>query len=597
MNTNDAGVTAGMTDVTETTLGAAEAAIVEGVSAERIETELQWFAAHGNRLGGTPGERAAAMHVATALSADGIETELLEFPSYVSYADDPMSCGPAYVEADGDALRCDGRIYAFAATTGDDGVTGELVWAGSGAPSEYAERGLDPRGKVVLTELSFDAPHGEPARVAEELGALGVVVMNWSDEHPDYVHTGTARAVWGNPTPDELDDLPGIPMVAISRRDGLALRERVEGDAGGVTVTIHARTHNQWVRSTMPVAHIPGQSERFLLVYCHLDSWGPGMTDNATGVIGLMELARVLHAHREQLGYSVRLAWCSCHEMPYNGSTWYLDSHWDELRDGCVGVMNADSWAIGESEGKLALWTFPELEAVMRGAVGDVVSEPFETTDFDAKEAEQSFWALGVPSTMVFSLNPRYDEREGMEYLGPWFHTEFDTVERVGRAALRELVQIYALGALRLSTAPHAPLAVGALAGRARDRVAELASGAPASLGMGAVVEVAEHFVAVAHGVEGRLPKLDRDHVDTVLMRVAQVVNPVIYTVAGSYKQDPCSATYLRNRVPGLAQALERLAAAGDDEGYANAATMQALRERNRLVDALAEGARLLEAL
>lgn len=448
----------------------------------------------------------------------------------------------------------------------------------------------------MLTELSFDAPHGEPARVAEELGALGVVVMNWSDEHPDYIHTGTARAVWGNPTPDELDDLPGIPMVAISRGDGLALRARVErGDGFGVRV--HARTHNQWVRSTMPVAHIPGASERFVLVYCHLDSWGPGMTDNASGSIGLMELARVLHAHREQLGYSVRLAWCSCHEMPYNGSTWYLDSHWDELRDGCVAVMNADSWAIGESEGKLALWTFPELEAVMRGAVGDVCPEPFETTDFDAKEAEQSFWALGVPSTMVFSLNPRYDEREGMEYLGPWFHTEFDTVERVGRAALRELVQIYALGALRLSAAPHAPLAVGALAARARDRVAELTGEAPAALKMDAVTAAAERFATVAHAVEGRAAELERERVDDVLLRVAHVVNPVIYTVAGSYKQDPCSATYLRNRVPGLAQALERLATAGDDEGYANAATMQALRERNRLVDALAEGTRLLEAL
>lgn len=587
-----------MTDVKDTALGAGEAQLVEDVSAERIEAELQWFAANGNRLGGSPGERAAAQHVASALAADGIETGLLEFPSYVSYGDDPMSCGPAFVEADGGAIRCDGRIYAFAASTGEAGVEAELVWAGSGAPGEYVARGLDPRGKLVLTELSFDAPHGEPARVAEELGALGVVVMNWSDEHPDYIHTGTARAVWGNPTPDELDDLPGIPMVAISRREGLALRERVErGD--GFRVRVHARTHNQWVTSTMPVAHIPGRSERFLLVYCHLDSWGPGMTDNASGAIGLMELARVLHAHRDRLGYSIRLAWCACHEMPYNGSTWYLDSHWDELRDGCVGVMNADSWAIGESEGKLALWTFPELEAVMRGAVGDVVSEPFETTDFDAKEAEQSFWALGVPSTMVFSMNPRYDEREGMEYLGPWFHTEYDTVEHVGRAALRELVQIYALGAMRLSNAPHAPLAVGALAGRARDRVAELAREAPASLRLDAAVAAAERFASAAQAAEARLPELERARIDDVLLRVAHVVNPVIYTVAGSYKQDPCSATYLRNRVPGLAQALERLADAArtGDEGLGHAATMQALRERNRLADALIEGARLLETL
>jgi hypothetical protein len=186
-----------------------------------------------------------------------------------------------------------------------------------------------------------------------------------------------------------------------------------------------------------------------------------------------------------------------------------------------------------------------------------------------------------------------------MEYLGPGFHTEFDTVERVGRAALRELVQIYALGALRLSGAPHAPLAVGALAARARDRVAELAGGAPAGLGLEPVVAAAERFAVVAQAAEARLAELERAYVDDVLLRVAHVVNPVVYTVAGSYKQDPCSATYLRNRVPGLAQALERLsaAAASGDEGLGHAATMQALRERNRLVDALAEGARLLEAL
>ncbi len=584
-----------MTDVKDTTLlGEGETELVEAVSAERIEQELQWFADNGNRLGGSPGERRAAEHVASTLAADGIDTQLLGFPSFVSYGDDPGSCGPASVEVDGGETIA-GRIYAFAASTGEHGVAGELVWAGCGAPSEYVARGLDPRGKIVLTELSFEAPHGEPARVAQELGALGVIVMNWSDEHPDWVHTGSARAVWGNPTPDELDDLPGIPMIAISRREGLALRERAEGD--GVTVRVHARTHDQWVTSTMPVAHVQGRSDRFLLVYCHLDSWGPGMTDNATGSIGLIELARVLHEHRERLGYSVRFLWCTCHEMPYNGSTWYLDQHWDELRDRCVGVMNADSWAIGESEGKLALWSFPELEEVMQGAVDDVVGTPFETTDFGAKEAEQSFWALGVPSTMVFSSNPRYDERDGMEYLGPWFHTDNDTVDRVGRAALRELVQIYALGALRLSAAPHAPLAVGALAARARALVAELAGQAPASLGMAAAGAAAERFAAAAQAAEARVAQLDRARVDEALLRVAHVVNPVIYTVAGRYRQDPCSATYLRNRVPGLAQALERLAGANGDAGGANAAVTQALRERNRLVDALLEGARLLEAL
>jgi hypothetical protein len=572
-------------------VGALEVGLLGDVCAERIERELAWFAGNGSRLGGTPGERAAAEHVAAVMADDGIEAELLEFPSFVSYADEPERYGPASVEADGHAVEA--RVYAFSASTPDDGLMAPVVWAGSGAPHEYVDRDLDPRGKIVLTELSFDAPHGEPARVAEELGAVGVVVMNWSDEHPDFVHTGTARAVWGNPTPEEMDDLPDIPLVAISRRDGLALRARATS-AEGLAVRLRSRTHTQWVRSTIPVAHIPGRSDRFVLVYCHLDSWGPGMTDNATGAVGLIELARVLNAHRDALGYGVRIAWFSCHEFPYNGSTWYLDSHWDELRDRCVAVVNADSWAIGESEGQLALWTFPELETLMRGAVEQVVHAEFATTDFDAKEAEQSFWALGVPSTMVFSLNARYDEREGMQYLGPWFHTEHDTIERVGRAALHELVSIYAVAVGRLSTGDRI-FDVEALAGRARGLVAALAEGTPDELGLERAVAAAQELVDAANGATQRLADIDREDADATLLRVAHVLNPVIYTVAGQYRQDPCSATYLRNRLPGLAQAIERLGAG--DEGLAQAALMQGLRERNRLVDALEQATRLLEAL
>ncbi len=50
-----------------------------------------------------------------------------------------------------------------------------------------------------------------------------------------------------------------------------------------------------------------------MLVHGHLDSWGEGIGDNATGDATLLELARALHENRQNLARSVRIAWWSGH--------------------------------------------------------------------------------------------------------------------------------------------------------------------------------------------------------------------------------------------------------------------------------------------
>jgi aminopeptidase YwaD len=568
-------------------LTAAERSLVGAISTGQIQSWLEWFSNLGLRLGGSPAEAEAARYVADELQKFDIASEVVGFDSFVSYGREPSKFGPATVQIVDGSINQPyvGKVYAFGASTGPDGIESEIVWVGTGSPADYERLGADVRGKIALSELSFEAPHGEPTRVAMEHGAVGAIIANWSDDDPGYIHTGTARGVWGNPGLADLERLPTIPVVSISRRAGLELAERASKRP--LRVKMVAETTTSWVRAAQPIATIPGASERFILVYCHLDTFGAGMTDNASGVVGLMELARVLKLCGSTLPLTVRFAWWGCHEMPYNGSTWYLDAHWDDIRDHCVAVINTDCWGIGESEGQVELWSFAELEDAARAWARDVVGVECAMSDFDAKEAEQSFWAIGVPSAMAFSVNKQYDngKGDGMPYLGPWFHTEHDTIEHVGIRALGELVSLYMVAIHRLASESGLPLRYSATAAKFSQVLRAVAVASPPELSLDLLAEKADRLAELCR----RLETSHSASADDCAMRLGRILNPVLYTIAGRYGQDPSSATYLRKRLPGLQKACDDYYAIPPGDERRHAGMTDLVRQRNRVADALAE--------
>lgn len=571
-------------------LGEPERAAIDSIDVEAIAVDLRWYSELGLRLAGTAAEHAGAEYVRDRMRDAGIACELESYDGWVSYGDVPERFGPATVTLpDGELLE--GKIYAFGGSTPQDGVSGELVDVGSGTPEEVA--GLDLRGKIALSELSMDAPHGEPVRVAGEAGALGIVIANWSDAIGRVVHTGTARGIWGNPTPEDLRSESRIPVVSVACEDGRRLRALA---AAGAAARLDVRTHAQWARSVQPIAEIPGRSDDFVLVYCHLDTYGAGMTDNTTGVVGLMELARRLHERRDELRRGVRLAWFAGHEMPYNGSTHHLDANWDALRDHCVAVINADSWAIDGSLDSLMTWGFAETEPFASAAAHDVLGRGSGFEDFDAREAEQSFWALGVPSWMVFSIAAHYPG--GLAYLGPYWHSEQDVLEYVDQPALAQLTSIYLLSVLRLCAAPVLPFRYAPLGERLVALLGALAGAHPGAVAWDGLLAAAERFAAAARAADVALDGGSGgagDNADARLMAVARTINPVVYTVGGHYAQDPSSASHLRKRLPGLQRALAGLRAGDPVEGPAWRTVAQ--RERNRTADALLRAAAELEAI
>jgi hypothetical protein len=570
-------------------LSPAERAVVEAIDREAIAGDLEWFSTLGLRLAGTEGERRGAAYVRDRLQEVGISCELEAFDGWVSYGETPERFGPATVTLPGGEVL-EGKIYAFGGSTPAGGLEAELLMVGTGTPDEVA--GLDLRGRIALSELSMDAPHGEPVRVAGEAGAVGIVISNWSDALGPVVHTGTARGIWGNPTPEDLARESRIPVVAVSFADGRTLRALA---ADGASVRLDVHTRSRWARSLQPIAELPGTgSEDFVLAYCHLDTYGSGMTDNTTGVVGLMELARRLHAHRDRLVRGVRLAWFAGHEMPYNGSTYHLDAHWDALREHCVAVVNADSWAIDGSLDSLLTWGFAETEEFAGAAADDVVGFPTGVEDFDAREAEQSFWALGVPSWMSFSIAPHYPG--GLAYLGPYWHSEADVLAHVDQPALAQLVAVYLVAVQRLCSAPVLPFRYRRLAERLRTLLADLAAAHPRAVAWNGVADAAARFAHAASRADEALDAgVAAPGADARLMAAARAINPVVYTVGGRYAQDPSSASHLRKRLPGLQRALAE--AALEDAVCARAWRTVAMRERNRTVDALLCAASELEGI
>lgn len=63
--------------------------------------------------------------------------------------------------------------------------------------------------------------------------------------------------------------------------------------ATGATVTLVAETRAAWQPVCMPLVHIPGREDRFLLMSAHFCTWAQGgATDNVAGAALLLELAR-----------------------------------------------------------------------------------------------------------------------------------------------------------------------------------------------------------------------------------------------------------------------------------------------------------------
>ena len=401
------------------------------------------------RVSGTDDEWEASEYVVETLREYGCEAELLEFEGYISVPED----GRVDVTAPTRRTFDEAITTSFSASTPPSGVSSEVVRIGD--VTEETVDAADVEGKIAFTT---GLPTPEPITLLEAAGAEAVI---YQSSNPDHLHEMIVTPVWGTPGLDNEEAIPDLPVVEITRKAGDWLLDRC--DEGPVEATVTTEVTTELATLPCPVGRIAGtESERYMVVGNHVDSWYEGITDNATAMAATLELARVFAQDPPARGVVFGF-WPAHSTGRYAGSAWWADQKWLDLRENGVAYYHLDLNGLRGADGlwrqemaELAdehvdvLETAGDLPLLEGGEAG------FLGNDRPARNSDQSFWGAGLTSLLSGArLEPGGDG--GPVGGGWWWHTPEDTRDKVDFDVLAEETRIAVALASRICNSPVLP--------------------------------------------------------------------------------------------------------------------------------------------
>lgn len=257
----------------------------------------------GDRMGGQPGERRAADHVASAFEATGgaVERHRFDVRRWTRGRTD-LAAGPP----DGDPRTFEAISLPYS-PPGD--FRAPLVDAGHGTPDELDERSIS--GKIVLAEQG-----GGEDRHVHRVEKFGHAATG-----------GAAAFVLVNETPGGLPvtgalrfgEIAAIPGLGVSKETGDRLR-RYAAAGGEATLRVDAVTEDATARNVL--CRLGPDTDEVVLVLAHYDAHdvGEGALDNGCGVTVAVQAARLLAPHAADLETGVVVGAVSCEETGLTGS-------------------------------------------------------------------------------------------------------------------------------------------------------------------------------------------------------------------------------------------------------------------------------------
>lgn len=573
-----------------------ERGLVDAVSADEPWALVEEFS-ELTRVSGSDDEVAAAEYLTDRLDALGVSHERYDPELYIS-----QPHGAELTTLNKEFEPGPVKTVSFSASTT---VSGEVEYVGSAGgdlladdddPHEpYHDIG-DLTGKVALTaagSLSIRA-----TSVLEEKGAVGVIAIHQHEREP---HNGIATPIWGGaPRLDEKEKLPDVPVVNVNKPDGATLREWAESEEG-LSVELSTDLTTDWMECPVVTAEVEADADtdEFLLLHAHYDSWYVGVTDNATGDAGLLELARVFEEHSDELDRNLRIAWWPGHSTGrYAGSTWYADEFAHDIADNCVAQVNMDSPGAKDATEytDMSCWC-PEAHELVGDAIDDVTGAPYEE-HFPFRAGDYSFDNLGVTGFFMLSSNIPTEERERRGYhpvggcggnSDAW-HVSTDTLEKAGEEELLRDIRVYAVAIARVLNADVLPFDHARNAAKIAEAVREYDEVAGDDFDFGptleqldALEEEVSAFQAAAR--DGAVPA---DRANEVITRLSRTLTRLYLTERGQFEQDPATS---RDPVPRLAPARKFQVLEGDDRKFLRT---QLTREQNTVVGELKRARRLV---
>ena len=295
------------------------------------------------------------------------------------------------------------QLPTYNAYSIDGDVTAPLVYVNYGVPADYEvleRRGIGVKGKIVIARYG-GSWRGIKPKVAAEHGAVGCLI--YSDPRDDGYFQGDAyprgafRGEWGaqrgsvgdmpvfagdpltpgaGATPSAkrlaLSDAPTltkIPVLPISYGDARPLLEALGGPVapeqwrGALPLTYHLGPGPATVRlklafdfSQKPIYNVIAtltgseRPDQWVIRGNHHDAWVNGANDPTSGMVALLAEARavgVLAKNGWRPKRTIVYAAWDGEEPGLLGSTEWVETHADELRQKAVAYINSDSTGRG----------------------------------------------------------------------------------------------------------------------------------------------------------------------------------------------------------------------------------------------------------
>ncbi|KAJ8073769.1 hypothetical protein PM082_012047 [Marasmius tenuissimus] len=249
------------------------------------------------------------------------------------YYDVTLQPFSAFAYAPGEhALNIDGepstsRVFDYSP---NGNVTEVLVpVANSGCDAEDYPAELS--GKIGLISRG-NCDFGLKSALAGAAGAIGAVVHNNVE--------GDIQGTLGPPPRPEGDY---VPTLSVSRDTGLEWRSAIEGGAKITANIVVDGSVTQLVSTNNVIAQTKGgNQDDVLFLGAHSDSVpaGPGINDNGSGSVALLEIAKQLAG--SDVNNAVRFAWWSAEESGLLGAEHWVTTASQEERDKVRLYLNFD---------------------------------------------------------------------------------------------------------------------------------------------------------------------------------------------------------------------------------------------------------------
>jgi Zn-dependent M28 family amino/carboxypeptidase len=379
----------------------------------------------GSRVAGGPAEKAAADYIAAQMESFGLDVEIQEFG--ILYFEELSSPVLEQVSPD-PTTYVEGVDFATMSYSGSGDVTAAIQavdllmppTGGSTSGCEAADFAGFGQGNIALMQRGT-CTFAEKVANAIDAGAAGAIIFN---EGNDPTRTGLLFGTLGGPVGD-------IPAVGTTFALGEELYNLTL--SGPVVVHLAVDAISEERTSQDVIGTLVGTQPDQGIVYIggHYDSVsaGVGANDDASGVAGMLEAARVLSTKGHRTKATLKFIAFGAEETGLDGSFNYVDANYDEVSTMGIGMVNLDMIAVGD------ILQIGNIDYGIPGTGGNQLKD----------YAQQKATAMGIdwePFVAGENSDHTYFEQVGVPAVfltqepDPYYHTAQDALDKIQPATL-----------------------------------------------------------------------------------------------------------------------------------------------------------------